>query len=122
MMSSRTLGSPGQEEDSEEVTVEDQEKVTEVAAQAGRRSLLQIKIDILRVVAQGSGKPTQMMYKANLSWRVLQTQLKYFLESGLLTVEEYGSRRRYYVTPKGIETMKAFDKVEAEMSSPAGPT
>ena len=50
----------------------------------GRRSLLQIRVDILRVVMEGYGKPTQIMYKANLSWNVLQSQLKAFLEAGLL--------------------------------------
>src|SRR5467141_1301736 len=74
----------------------------------GRRSLLQIKVDILRVVAQGYGKPTQIMYRANLSWNVLQTQLKSFIGSGMLQVEEYGSRRRYLVTPKGVEMVNSY--------------
>src|ERR1700739_957319 len=47
----------------------------------GRRSLLQIKVDILKVVASGFGKPTQIMYRANLSWNVLQAQLKSFVGS-----------------------------------------
>lgn len=81
----------------------------------GRRSLLQIRVDILRVVMQGYGKPTQIMYKANLSWNVLQSQLRAFLETDLLEVEEYGSRRRYKVTQKGAEMVLSYQKVVDEI-------
>jgi predicted transcriptional regulator len=81
----------------------------------GRRSLLQIRVDILRVVMQGYGKPTQIMYKANLSWNVLQSQLRAFLEAGLLKVEEYGSRRRYQITQKGAEMVCSYQKVVDEI-------
>jgi len=81
----------------------------------GRRSLLQIKVDILRAVEGGYGKPTQIMYRANLSWNVLQAQLKSFLESGMLEVEEYGSRRRYLITAKGVEMVDSYQKVVKEI-------
>ena len=81
----------------------------------GRRSLLQIKVDILRAVENGYGKPTQIMYRANLSWNVLQAQLKSFIESGMLQVEEYGSRRRYLITPKGTEMVDSYQKVVKEI-------
>jgi len=81
----------------------------------GRRSLLQIKVDILRAVESGYGKPTQIMYRANLSWNVLQAQLRSFIESGMLEVEEYGSRRRYLITPKGTEMVVSYEKVVKEI-------
>jgi len=81
----------------------------------GRRSLLQIRVDILRVVMQGYGKPTQIMYKANLSWNVLQSQLRAFLETGLLSVEVYGSRHRYQITEKGAEMVRSYQKVVDEI-------
>jgi len=81
----------------------------------GRRSLLQIKVDILRAVESGYGKPTQIMYRANLSWNVLQAQLKSFIDSGMLDVEAYGSRRRYMITPKGTEMVQSYQKVVKEI-------
>ena len=92
----------------------DAQKPSQVARpepSGGRRSLLQIRVDILRAVMQGVGKPTQIMYKANLSWNVLQAQLKSFIESGMLVVEEYGTRRKYAITPKGVEMLDAYKKV-----------
>jgi predicted transcriptional regulator len=85
------------------------------AVTEGRRSLLQIKVDILRAVSAGYGKPTQIMYRANLSWNVLQAQLKSFIDSGMLEVEEYGSRRRYLITAKGIEMVDSYQKVVSEI-------
>jgi predicted transcriptional regulator len=92
----------------------------EVAAAArtpseGRRSLLQIKVDILRAVESGYGKPTQIMYRANLSWNVLQVQLRSFLETGMLEVQTYGSRRRYLITSKGSEMVDSYQKVVKEI-------
>jgi len=81
----------------------------------GRRSLLQIKTDILKAVEDGYGKPTQIMYRANLSWNVLQAQLRSFVDSGMLQVEEYGSRRRYLVTPKGSEMLDSYQRVVREL-------
>jgi len=81
----------------------------------GRRSILQIRVDILKVVEEGYGKPTQIMYRANLSWNVLQAQLKSFIETDMLLVEEYGSRRRYNITPKGAEMLKSYQKVVKEI-------
>ena len=86
-----------------------------VESTEGRRSLLQIRIDILRVVMQGYGKPTQIMYKANLSWKVLQEQLKSFVEAEMLCVEEYGTRRRYLITPRGAEMVRSYGNVVGEV-------
>ncbi len=80
-----------------------------------RRSILQIRMEILRVVMNGFGKPTQIMYKANLSWTVLQAQLAAFIGSGLLEAVEYGNRKKYEVTARGVEMLKSYDKVISEV-------
>ena len=100
--------------------MDEQVREEERAAEAhppseGRRSLLQIKVDILKAVENGYGKPTQIMYRANLSWNVLQAQLKSFVESGMLEVESYGSRRRYLITAKGTEMVDSYQKVVKEI-------
>ena len=101
----------------DELASETETGVSEGPAPEGRRSLLQIKVDILRAVENGYGKPTQIMYRANLSWNVLQAQLKSFLESGMLRVEVYGSRRRYLITPKGSEMIESYQRVVKEILS-----
>ncbi len=76
-----------------------------------RRSELEVKMDILRVVGEGADKPTQVMYKANLSWLSLQEHLKTLIGNGLLTEEKYGSRRKYEITPRGLELLQNYQKL-----------
>ena len=72
-------------------------------------------MEILKVVMSGFGKPTQIMYKSNISWVVLQSQLNAFVAGGLLNVVTYGSRRRYAITQKGIEMVKSYERVAGEI-------
>jgi predicted transcriptional regulator len=83
-----------------------------------RRSLLQIRMDILKVVAQGNAKPTQIMYKANLSWALLKAQLEEFQSRGLLAVRRYGSRKKYELTEKGSVMLEAYLKLEEGLITP----
>ena len=59
-----------------------------------RRSHIEIRMDMLAAVREGAEKPTQIMYRANLSWVALQTHLTQLLERGLLRWAADGNRRR----------------------------
>jgi len=76
-----------------------------------RRSELEIKMDVLRVVSSGIDRPTQVMYKANLSWIALQSNLKSLKNSGFLREEDLGSRKRYELTQRGFEILSTYNKV-----------
>jgi predicted transcriptional regulator len=76
-----------------------------------RRSELEIKMDVLQVVSQGIDRPTQIMYKANLSWVALQENLKTLVSRAFLREENLGSRRRYELTQSGYEILRTFQKV-----------
>jgi predicted transcriptional regulator len=78
---------------------------------AGRRSELEIKMDVLRIIGSGIDRPTQVMYKANLSWIALQSTLKSLLERGFLREEELGNRKRYELTQRGFDILSSFQKV-----------
>jgi|GEM_PF-1694453 len=80
-----------------------------------RRSQLEIKMDILRAVKEGVEKPTQIMYKANISWAILQTHLKSLVENGFLSEIECGSRRRYELTQKGFNILRAYYNILEQM-------
>lgn len=87
---------------------------------AGRRSLarrsqLEIRMDMLAAVKEGAEKPTQIMYKANLSWVALQTQLTQLLERGLLKWAAEGNRKRYEITIKGANVMYSYIKILEEI-------
>jgi predicted transcriptional regulator len=82
-----------------------------------RRSELEIKMDVLRVVSSGIDRPTQIMYKANLSWIALQSNLKSLVKSNFLREDDLGSRKRYELTQHGFEILGTYQKVVDAMSA-----
>jgi len=80
-----------------------------------RRSQLEIRMDMLKAVKEGAEKPTQIMYKANLSWVALQIHLKSLLEKGLLHWATDGTRKRYELTIKGSNVMYSYTKILEEV-------
>ena len=82
-----------------------------------RRSELEIKMDVLQVVSQGIDRPTQIMYKANLSWMALQEHLRTLVAGSFLKEENLGTRRRYELTQSGYEILRTFQKVLESMGA-----
>ena len=66
-----------------------------------RRSRLEIYFEILEVIEREIDKPTQIMYKTNLSWITLQEMFETLINGGFIREEEKGNSKRYYVTDKG---------------------
>ena len=66
-----------------------------------RRSRLEIYFDILEVIHRGISKPTQIMYRTNLSWTVLQEMFQTLIKGGFLKEERKKNSKRYFITDKG---------------------
>jgi predicted transcriptional regulator len=86
----------------------------DVRKSLSRRSQLEVRMDMLAAVKVGADKPTQIMYRANLSWIALQTHLKLLLERGLLRWVADGNRKRYELTTKGANVMYSYIKILEE--------
>jgi predicted transcriptional regulator len=71
------------------------------------RGRLDIIADILHVVS-GNAKKTQIMYQANLSYKVLQKYLAEIVEASLISFED--ERRFYILTAKGREFLDAYQE------------
>jgi predicted transcriptional regulator len=70
------------------------------------RTRLQIIADMLSVVNDNEGaRRTQVMYQANLSYRLLRRYLDEIVESGLVECNE---DHCYELTPKGLEFLERF--------------
>ena len=69
------------------------------------RSRLDIIADILQVASQNA-KKTQIMYQANLSYKVLQRYLKDVTEASLIIFET--EEQCYMLTRKGKEFLEAY--------------
>ncbi|RLI31226.1 hypothetical protein DRO56_05395 [Candidatus Bathyarchaeota archaeon] len=83
-----------------------------------RRSKLEIYLDVLWVIKNGTNKPTRIMYGANLSWKPLQKILDSLVSQGLIMEIESGERgdkrttKIYKITQKGENVLKYFSKAK----------
>ena len=81
----------------------------------GRRSKMQVIADILRVVEGSSSnrvKPTHILYKANLSHKLLKDHINTLLQKGFIEVEIEKNHTYYKITEKGQKFMSEFRKLE----------
>ena len=69
------------------------------------RDRLDIIADILNVASR-EAKKTQIMYQANLSYKVLQRYLSEIVTASLVSFEN--NRQIYYLTDKGHEYLDAY--------------
>ena len=69
------------------------------------RSRLEIIADILSVV-RGGAKKTEIMYQANLSYKLLIQYLKDVLEANLVT---HASENSFMLTEKGLDFLTQFN-------------
>lgn len=70
------------------------------------RNRLQIVADILSVV-QGGVKKTQIMYQANLSFKLSNRYLTEILDAGLV---DFDGVSLYVLTPKGEEFLRRYEQ------------
>lgn len=79
-----------------------------------RRSKLTVLVDVLRVVQRENSpvKPTHIMYKANLSHKLLKEHLNTLMQKGFLEQELEGDKVYYKITRKGQEFVQEFRKIE----------
>lgn len=66
-----------------------------------RRSRFDHYCDVLQVIEQGVEKPTRIMYKANLTYKILQDIVATLVLNRFIREEISGEKRRYYITRKG---------------------
>jgi len=85
---------------------------------SSRRSRFEIYIDVLDEIKNGSNKPTQVMYGANLSWRPLQEILKSLVNQGLITEIDGDTRDKrtkvqFQLTAKGENVVRYYSKAKS---------
>ncbi|HYR04952.1 MAG TPA: winged helix-turn-helix domain-containing protein [Nitrososphaerales archaeon] len=76
---------------------------------------MEIICDVLRVIQEGSPRPTQVMHRANLTWPVLMNYLEVLLRHELLTRETNVSRTTYRLTAKGSAVLNIYLKLKEEV-------
>ncbi|MFQ6095006.1 MAG: DUF4364 family protein [Candidatus Bathyarchaeia archaeon] len=82
----------------------------------GKRSRLQIYLEVLKTIKKGVSKPTNIMYKCNLSWIPLMEILNSLLKQGLINRRNEKKRKVYEITEKGLNVLRYFERAEELMA------
>ena len=85
-----------------------------------KRDRIAIMNDMLEFIRSkgDKAKPTQIMYKANLSHTMLQEYMKELLEKQLVTEQKSKDEKRTYtLTPKGFEFLKDYKQMKGFLES-----
>jgi predicted transcriptional regulator len=78
---------------------------------------MEMVCDILGVLSQGPTKPTHILYKANMSWKVLSTYLDYLVARGMVEREgDEGKRILYKLTDKGKSILTTYDDLRNSLA------
>lgn len=81
-----------------------------------KRSKLEIYLEVLRVIRTGCSKPTNIMYKCNLSWITLQEILSSLVKRELVAEIERNGRRIYVITAKGKNVLSNLEETYSILS------
>jgi len=73
-----------------------------------RRNDLDICADILKV-AQTGAKKTQIVYQANLNFKIVKKYLERLIENGLLDAQE--ETRFYLTTSRGYDFLEQYNEL-----------
>ncbi len=84
--------------------------------QLNRRSRMETYCDILRAIAAGAERPTHIMYKANLSWTVMQGYIKSLESQGLVVSEGVEGKRVYRLSDKGFQLLNQFLSIREDLN------
>ena len=84
-----------------------------------KRDRLEVIRDILRVIQTGSGKikPTQILYKSNLSHGMMKDYIKDILSIGLAKETHAKEGRTYSITEKGLKYISEYKTIINFMDS-----
>jgi predicted transcriptional regulator len=75
-----------------------------------KRNRLEVIYDILKAISnkQGEIKPTHIMYKSNLSHKMLEQYLSELLQNGLIIECHKPKGKTYNVTSKGFDYLNKY--------------
>ncbi len=78
---------------------------------------MEVKIDIMRAIREGAGRPTHIMYRSNLSWSVMQNFIYSMELQGLVITRDSEGRKAYSLTEKGQRVLDTYLSVRKQLDA-----
>lgn len=88
--------------------------------QLNRRSKMETYCEIVKAVGAGAQRPTHIMYKANLSWSVMQDYVKNLESNGIVASAVVEGKRVYQLTQKGFTLLNKYLSIREDLSFAEG--
>ena len=85
-------------------------------AQLNRRSKMETYCDIMRAIGAGAEKPTHILYKANLSWTVMQGYIRALETQGLVVSTDDDGKKLYHLSDKGFQLLNQFLSIREDLN------
>lgn len=76
---------------------------------------MEVKIDIMKAIAEGAGRPAHIMYRSNLSWSVMRGFINVLELQGLIRTNDVEGRRNYTLTDKGVRVLQTYLSVRKQL-------
>jgi len=78
-----------------------------------KRTQLEIIHDMLSTVQQKGGKikPTHLLYKSNLSYKMMQEYVDILKGRGLIGEEDAKGKKQYVLTTKGLQFLFEYKRI-----------
>ena len=81
-----------------------------------RRSRLEILLDVLDTINRKPMRPTRVMYRCNLSWKIVNEVLDIAVSQELVSKEKAGNGFKYAITDKGRKVLEYSKFIRANTS------
>lgn len=75
-----------------------------------RRTRHEISRDILNI-ALVEAKPTEIVYKSNLNFKIIQKHLERLIDKNLLEITRHGDKRTYLTTNEGKQYLNQLNAI-----------
>lgn len=76
---------------------------------------MEVTCDVLEVLSAGTERPTRVINRANISWRVFNNCLRTLLSKGLVLRVSDGKREVYQITEKGYSVLAQYRDLKSEL-------
>ena len=81
-----------------------------------RRSRMETICEVLHVIESGATKITHIMYRANLSWKVMNELLEMVEKQGFVVTSSQQGKVVYNLTDKGRALLHQYSQIRDELS------
>lgn len=90
------------------------------AAESMRRSVLELKIEILKAISEGVNKQSHIIQRSNISWSMAQGFIRRLERQGLIESQKLKGRKLFIITERGSRVLDSYTMMlrEVELNIP----